>query len=268
MSHANVERYATTELVDDAIAWLGEQPEPFVLWLALNAPHAPFHVPPEDLHSVDDLGVQGDCPEGRRSDCYGAAVEAMDSEIGRLLAHLDDGRLDRTWVIFVGDNGTPAQVAQPPVVSLRSKNSLYEGGVRVPLIVAGPGLSDPDRAVDPIVDVSDLHATILQLTGAELPSDRTLDSVSLVPYLLDPAAPPQRTHTLAQLEASSPDDDKAGDAIRDERFKYIRFADGREELYDLDADPWEDDELLADPPPEATAAYEALAAALDALLEE
>src|SRR4029434_103993 len=114
-----------------------------VRWLAFNAGHAPFHKPPDGLHSYDSLsGTQGDITANPRP-YYEAMIEAMDTEIGRLLSQVD---INDTTVLFIGDNGTPARVIQMPFSNARGKDTLYEGGVRVPFIVAGSGVVNPGRS--------------------------------------------------------------------------------------------------------------------------
>jgi arylsulfatase A-like enzyme len=269
-----VNRYATTELVDDAIDWVGQQEEPFLLWLAFNAPHTPFHVPPATLHE-QDLGPPGACPGEEELACYRAAIEAMDTEIGRLLASLPEGELDRTYVVYLGDNGTPTQVAQAPFRRLRAKNSLYEGGVHVPFVVAGPGVVDGGRRVDAIIDVTDVFATILELAGVTgsdwVPEGTVIDGASLVPYLRDPDQTPLRPWVMAQVLASSTDDpSRMGTTARDQRFKLIRFRDDSEAFYDLSVDPYEMDEILGDGPLDGDAAdsYATLAALIDGVEQD
>jgi arylsulfatase B len=271
-----VTNYATTELVDDAITWIGTQEgegKPWVMWLAFNAPHTPFHVPPADLHS-EDLGEPGPCPARENSACYRAAIEAMDAELGRLLGTLSPESLARTHIIYLGDNGTPAQVVQSPVERMRAKDSLYQGGIRVPFIVSGPAVVDGGRSVDAVIDASDVFASVLEMAGmdprdvAQLgEGDNKVDSVSIVPYLKNPSQDPLRAWTLSELYASAGGEDRPGRAIRDDRFKLIVFMDGREELYDLLDDPWESRELIgAGLDAGGQSAYDDLKAVLEGLL--
>ncbi|MFT5434267.1 MAG: arylsulfatase A-like enzyme [Myxococcota bacterium] len=262
-----VTEYATTVFIDDAISWVDAQTEPWLLWLAVNAPHSPFHIPPTGLHTNTTLGDPGDCPNSQRAECHRAAIEALDFELGRLLNRLeDDGRLERTWVIFIGDNGTPPQAVMPPVPAGRAKGTVYEGGVRVPMVIAGPDIVSPGRSVDHVVDVSDLFLTILELQGGTADPSVTIDSVSMRPYLVDPAAPPQRETAFTQTLNPNADSDGEGTAIRDAQYKLIRFESGGEALYDLDVDPWEANDLLVTPTLDSPAAYTKLNDALNALL--
>jgi hypothetical protein len=125
---------------------------------------------------------------------------------------------------------------------------MYEGGVHVPLIVAGPDVAGPNRTNDTNVNAVDLFATILEMIGASVdatvPSNTTIDSRSLFPILQD--ANNARIPRLAYEErfGNTLAPDVAGQALRNEQFKLIRFADRHEELYDLLADPYEFTNLL------------------------
>jgi arylsulfatase A-like enzyme len=91
---------------------------------------------------------------------YQANIQSLDTEIGRLLAEVD---LETTTVIFVGDNGVPPPVKDATGGLRSTKGSVYEGGVRVPLIVAGAGVTRRGRE-DELFVTTDLYATILNLT--------------------------------------------------------------------------------------------------------
>jgi arylsulfatase A-like enzyme len=171
-------------------------------------------------------------------------IARLDQEIGRLLANLDAETLENTVVIFVGDNGTTGNSIDPPFHPDRAKFTVYEGGVRVPLIIAGPGVPR-GRASSALVNTTDLYATIAELAGARVPSDRPVDSVSLLPYLEDPSTPSLREWVYADQFYSEHGVDTGGYAVRDDRYKLIEFR-NRPELYDLLSDPAESNDLLAD----------------------
>lgn len=121
--------YATTDTTNDAISWINAQgANPWFAWVAYNAPHSPFHKPPSDLHSYDTTIANWETlPVGsNRRMHFNAAIEALDTEIGRLLSSMSPTVLANTMVIFVGDNGTPPQVVQDPFSSTHAKNTLYE----------------------------------------------------------------------------------------------------------------------------------------------
>ncbi len=152
--------YHTTKITDLAVDWLAlqnEQQQPWFLWLAYVAPHSPFHLPPENLHSRSHLtGTDADITANKR-EYYLAAIEAMDSEIGRLLDSLSAEERENTLIVYIGDNGTPAGVVDANVYSkTHSKGSLYEGGIRVPMVVSGQGVSRINVRESAFVNISDL----------------------------------------------------------------------------------------------------------------
>lgn len=277
------DRYATTEFVDDALRWLEPRKgKPWFLWLAMTAPHAPFQKPPENLLADEFKGLP-DRPQGRYAgDHYKAMINAMDTEIGRLLDGIGDRELAKTNVIFIGDNGSPARVVGAPFTRRTAKDTLYEGGVRVPLVVAGPAVTGGGRTSKALVNSTDLFATILHMAGVDarraVPADIALDSVSFLPVLGSTAAEGSRVFVFtdkfgerrrrgfragnrqgggARAGAPGPRPNAAGgrrggrppskhgQAIRDHSYKLIRFTDGSEEFYDLRQDPFERRNLTA-----------------------
>ena len=234
--------YSTTHLVDDAIAWIAQQDQPWVCTVAFNAPHAPFHEPPAHLHS------QTLPPNATNQQRYVAMVEAMDTEIGRLTEALEALAPD-TNVVFFGDNGSPGQASVAPFVSSHAKGSPYEGGVNVPLLVAGPIVTSPGREVSALISVVDVFASLSDLVGVDLsPPIISQDSVSFVPYLTDPAQPPLRERVYSERFQGNKADTDGFSVARDSRYKLIRRYDqggvAAEEMYDLATDPFELNDLL------------------------
>jgi len=130
----------TTALTDKAIEWTSAQNDPWFLWLAYNAPHAPFHLPPQDLHTAGNLPTDKNSIDANRLSYYNAMLEAMDSELGRLLSSMTESVRNNTVILFVGDNGTPSSIARPVYGGQRAKGSIYQGGTNVPLIISGKGV--------------------------------------------------------------------------------------------------------------------------------
>jgi arylsulfatase B len=124
------DRYATRQQTDDALEAIHTLEEPWFVYLAYNAAHSPFQAPPGS-----ELG-----PRASDVQRYDATIEEMDTQIGRLLDGLESKR-QRTIVIFLADNGTPKEVVTAPYLPKHAKATLYEGGTNVPLIVAGPGVT-------------------------------------------------------------------------------------------------------------------------------
>jgi arylsulfatase B len=240
--------YATTALTDYAIDYIQRQEaarpdKPWFIYQAYNAPHAanggnsPYQVPPAELHSVD-LSSVGDPQPGTYATnvpVYKANIQSLDTEIGRLLEAVD---LEKTVVIFVGDNGTPAPVKDTGTGLRNSKGSVYEGGVRVPLIVTGAGVTRRGREDDLFV-TTDVYASVLDLAG--VPVSQVNDSYSFEPLLSDEAATNGRTHSFTEVSSGT---NQRRYALKDKRYKLISNL-GQPELYDLVADPLETTNLYA-----------------------
>ncbi len=272
--------YATTDTVDDAIRYVETLPEPWLVQVSFNAPHIPLHWPPPELHDQPVTTGGGDLQLRQ----YDAMVQAMDTELGRLLDALGERR-EQTTIIFLGDNGTPGQSIRPPWDPDRGKGTLYEGGVRVPLLVSGPAVRTPGSS-SALVHVVDLFPTLARLAGLpalETPDGRqpSLDGRSILPALRTPSEPTQlRDVVLAELFKPNDTDSPLEESrtLRDSRYKLIRerySGEGElavERLFELGIVPWSEGEDLltpsASPSPEVLEAYERLAARLDALEEE
>lgn len=262
--------YGPSAKVDDALEWIAaRQDQPWFVWLAFNTPHTPLHRPPTELitdrHSDLDPNIN---PMDNPVPYFHAMIEAMDTEIGRLLAGIDEATLANTYVIFMGDNGTTRQAVTAPFRRGRVKGTIYEGGIRVPLIVAGPGVSN-GAVTDGLVNSADMFATVLELGGAEpgdtLPEDLVHDSVSFAPYFATPDRSSLREWVYADEMQPGEALANGNFAIRGERYKLVRRA-GNDELYDLAADPFEDTDLLTGTLTEdARSRYEWLASRLEAL---
>lgn len=262
------DRYLTSAIVDWAVEWIGsvdDGPAPWFAYVAFLAAHAPFSCPPAEL-----LHASATCDESTDDVTrYRLMIEAMDTELRRLLSSIAFDARD-TLLVFASDNGSPSPVAAPPVASNRAKGTVFQGGVRVPMFVLGDGVTARGRTSS-IVDLADLHATMLDVAGVQggIPED----SVSLVPIFSDPG---YRVRTCAYTQWAFPNFDPAlvpdagpsqgNQAVRDERYKLVRGFTNLERLFDLVADPWEEVELLAQGlDPDQQLAYDALHECLEAL---
>jgi arylsulfatase A-like enzyme len=256
--------YATTQSVDDALAWIGQQTRPWFMYLAFNAAHILNHAPPDDLHSYHG-GDYPDLPvtlprsricltlEGQRH-CHQAMVEAMDREMGRLLTGLTPQELSNTTIIFLGDNGTPPVSTAKPFDPLHAKATVFEGGINVPLIIGGSPVQNPGRESAALVNTTDLFATILNLAGIDpeevLPPDLEIDSVSLMPIIEDSTSGSLRDYVYSENYVEIADVAYYAQTIRNVGgYKLIHqpgiFWD-RYQLYYLEDDPFEKDDLYND----------------------
>ena len=237
--------YATTENVKNAISYLNNQPptKPFFLWLAFNAPHTPYHLPPANLLVNNTLsGTQADITANPVA-YFKAMNEAMDSEIGRFFDYLtSSGKWDNTDIIFIGDNGSDALVAQ----TTPSKGSVYQGGITVPMIISGPDVINPNRSSDALVNTNDLFATILELFGDmnwqnQIPTT-IVDSKSLLPIILNQNTT-ARPWAFSEVFRSAPLPSD-GKTIRNTDYKLLRFNNGTEKFFNLTSNPTENNNLL------------------------
>jgi len=235
--------YATTDTTDDAIAHIAQLPEPWFAYVAYNAPHSPWHVPPADLHGF--VGLNDNSANDLK---YDAAVEALDTEMGRLLASLSADMRARTTVIFLADNGTPTAVITAPFDLTRGKNTPYEGGIHVPMIISGPLVSQPGTTTDALVHAVDVYPTVAHIAGVRL-GDMTkpdlldvegpiaFDGQSLVRWLDDPSQPSVREALYMEQIAPNGGPEYTAEDIgiaRDGRWKVISYP-NYNEFYDLTA---------------------------------
>ncbi len=267
--------YATTRTTDDALrAVRAFGGDPWFLWVSYNAPHKPYHAPPAELIQSPGLNLNTTLGQGK------AMIEALDTEVGRLLSGIPADVLARTTVVFFGDNGTQKDIVQSPFIQSRAKGTIYNGGIHVPLIVAGPRVPAEHEGAEctALVDVSDLLPTAAELCGAPAPAHG--DGTSLVPYLVDPTTPSARSWIYAErfkpnfipragLGIADADLTLDEQTARDQRYKLIRKwlvgagPPGLEsfELYDLETDFFEQHNLLdaqGQPPAQLQGAYDAL----------
>ena len=242
---ASTTKYATSNSVNEALAVIRKAKranKPYYLEIAFNAPHSPFHRPPNQLHSYDALPEYTPGVDARPY--FEAMIEALDSEIGRLLRNVD---LDSTTVIFVGDNGGTSVTVAPPYDPTRSKSTVYENGIRVPMLLAGAGVKQPGRIVDGLVNTVDIFPTVLELAGIDpstvIPPTRKIDGVSMVPYMRTPGRASRRQYIYAERFTDRFDHGYQR-AIRNADYKLIDRANGNREFYNLNLDPLEKNNLL------------------------
>jgi arylsulfatase A-like enzyme len=224
--------YVTTELTDLAINWVDQQTGPWLLWLSYNAPHTPYHLPPSQLHSRNLSGTQADIDANQR-DYYLAAIEAMDTEFGRLWDGLSAQEQANTILVYLGDNGTPGGAVDPVVSQRGNKGGLFQGGINTPLFVSGPGITRSGAREEALVTHADLFPTLAELAGVEL--SNYFDGQSIVDLLSDETA---ATRDYAYTDHSG------GWAIRNDRYKLIESSNGDQDLFDLSNDPAEETDLL------------------------
>lgn len=241
---------------DEAIASLTVAPKdrPFFIACGFRLPHVPCYAPQKwfDLYPLEELCMplvsktdrddtprfswylHWSLPEPRLRllqdldewlplvRAYLASISCMDAQVGRVLDALEaTGRAAETIVVFWSDHGW--HLGEKGIIG---KNTLWERSTHVPLILAGPGIARGTRCQRP-VELLDVFPSLLELTG--MPERADLEGHSLAPLCRDASAlrpwPAITTHN------------QNNHTVRTERWRYIRYADGSEELYDLSIDP-------------------------------
>ena len=232
--------YITTRLTDLAIDWINVQDKPWFCWLAYTAPHSPFHFPPAEMHSQNSLSDDTLSLEINPRTFYMAMIESLDYEIGRLLNQIPTEVRKNTVIIFMGDNGTPGRVIQSPFLSNQSKGSLFQGGIHVPLVVSGQGVTRSGKRDKSLINTVDLFSTIAQIAGVKNP--QYYDSQSFYTTFSDDSPSLREFNYSEILDFQKPA--KSGYTIRNEHHKLIVLNNGNSLFYNLIADPYEQDNLM------------------------
>ena len=242
------DEYLTDRLTVEAEKFIEtNRSRPFLLYLPEFAVHLPEQAKPA---VIERFRAKADPNNPQHDPVYAAMISSLDENVGRILKKLEDERLaDRTVVIFMSDNGGLAFEGQrkQPVTSnapLRAgKGHLYEGGIREPLTIRWPGVTQPGSTCEVPVSSIDFFPTILEIAGARVDPAWSVDGVSLVPLL-------RRTRTLRRdglywhYPHYSNQGGVPGGAVRAGDYKLIEFyEDGRLELYNLARDIREADDL-------------------------
>ncbi len=248
--------YLTDALGREAAAFVERtHDKPFFLYLAFNAPHTPLQSPQGYLDRVRGIAD----PKLRT---YGAMVCGMDDAIGRVLDALKNrGLTQNTLVFFISDNGGPTGVTNCRNTPLRgAKGQLYEGGVRVPFLVSWPDRLKPGRFTEPVSSL-DIFPTCLSAAGlgaggggAEGARPVSLDGTDLLPHLLG-----QGKESLVDRPLFWRVGGGSMSAVRCGSLKWIKVKEQPPELYHLDADIGEQNDL-AGSKPEQAASMQALVA--------
>lgn len=211
--------------------------QPFALALMHHTPHVPLACPPEFIAFFDDR------PKGtlHNNQKYAGMLYHLDVSIGRLLDQLDAlGLSENTVVIFTSDNGGLANLTNNhPYRS--GKATLYEGGIRVPLIIRWPGRIPAGLVSDAIVTTTDYYPTFLEMAGLPLEPAAHVDGISIMSLLADSATDEARTvyWHLPHYRHEGPQS-----ALRSGNWKLLHNKDADSyELYHLADDPAESNDL-------------------------
>ena len=235
-SHDKVKRWERTRwMVDQTLDFLrAHTNQPCFVNLWLDDVHTPW-IPSKEVQ--DDQAQRGDTRKNLRP-----VLIETDRQIGRLLTSLREAG-SNTLVLFLGDNGPLPPFNQERTAGLRgSKLSLYEGGIREPLIVRWPGVTKAGSISDTPIISTDYYPTILQIAGLPLRPEQHRDGISLV-RLLNGEKLADRTFYWHYPHYGNQGGSPAG-AVRRGNYKLIEwYEDMRVELYDLKDDPGEHHDL-------------------------
>jgi arylsulfatase A-like enzyme len=239
--------YLPDRLTDEAVSLVRRhKDQPFFLYLPHYAVHTPLQAP-EDLMKRYEAG-----PPDRRQGppSYAAMVESIDNSVGRIMATLEELELvDRTLIIFTSDNGGFAKATSNAPLRA-NKGAQYEGGIRVPLIIKGPGIQRAGSVCEVPVITNDLYPTVLDLLGLPPRPHQHVDGLSLAPLLNDADGSIARDALFWHYPHYNKHPHSApASVIRKGPWKLIQSLEtGETELYDLKNDLGEDNDLSAREP--------------------
>ncbi len=268
--HIKAGKHSTELFADATIDFLHRRPgdQPFFAYVSFMAPHDPRIMPQEYLDRVDpaalplppnympahpfdngELKIRDELLEDwpRTEEAsrqhlaeYYAMIAHVDAEMGRVLQALEEtGAMENTIIVFAGDNGLAVGRH-----GLMGKQNLYEHSVRVPLLLAGPGVPRGETR-EAYAYLYDIFPTLCELL--DLPVADTVDGQSLMPAIADPAERIRPSLYCAYRDVQR--------SVRDERYKLIEYVVGGRrttQLFDLTTDPWELDNRAGDPAAETT----------------
>lgn len=231
--------YTTDLLTDESIRFIGDHStkEPFFLYLAFNAPHLPLEAKPEYLKipaekakltrwlTTDDNKVN--------RQLLASMVECLDDNIGRVLKAIDDNGLrENTVVLFLSDNGGQIERGASDNSPLRgSKNTLWEGGVRVPAAIRWPAALEGGKRITEPMGYVDVLPTLARIAGLNEPPTKNIDGTDVLDVLTGKQREIDRCIYLGP------------GAIVSKRWKLLK-----DKLFQIDIDPSETTDVAADHP--------------------
>ena len=244
--------HLTRRITERAVKFIdANKDEPFFLYVPHPIPHAPLHVSPPFMADVPDeikakLKEEKKVNYGLRTKLFRPAISEIDWSVGQILDALKKNGLDEnTVVMFTSDNGPAIGKAAP----LRGrKGSTFEGGMREPTVIRWPGKIPAGQVNDELMTAMDLLPTFAKLSGAKIPTDRTIDGKDIWPTLTGESGSPHEAFFYYR--------DNELKAVRSGKWKlHLAVPQGRGEkgaptsaLFDLEADIGEQTNVLADHP--------------------
>ncbi len=259
--------YCTDVFFRQALGWIrSRKGKPFFAYVPTNAPHGPFIV--ADKYKAP---FKGKTKDANTAAFFGMIVN-IDENMGLLMEKLDEwGLADNTLLIFMTDNGSARGGRIYNAGMKGAKGSVNQGGSRVPLFMRWPGRIKPEVDVDRMTRHYDLFPTLAAFAGVDVPAELKLDGRDLIPLIENPKAKWDDRFTFfhqgrwskkgagARWGKGNTDPDAAKYsrfAVRSERWRLV----GKDQLYDIDADPGEKSNVVGQHPEVAACmlkAYEA-----------
>ena len=239
--------------------------EPFLAYLSFYSVHGPIQTSRDRWEKFREKAVAHGTPESRFifdrnlpvrqvQDCpiYAGMIEAMDDAVGLVLDALaEHGLAEKTIVCFTSDNGgvSSGDGFSSSMLPLRGgKGRQWEGGIREPLYMRVPGLTQPGSTCDVPVTGIDFYPTLLELAGIPVPPEQVVDGLSIVPLLKG-----EKGGELADRDLFwhyphyGNQGGEPSSMVRSGPWKLIHYyEDGHDELYNLASDPGEQDDVIAD----------------------
>ena len=243
--------FLSDRLTDEALKFMEQnRAKPFFIYLPHYAVHTPLMGKPE---VVAKYARKADPQNPQRNAKYAALIESVDDSIGRIRQKLDELQIaDQTVIIFTSDNGGLILNNVTSNLPLRAgKGSQYEGGVRVPLCIKWPGVTQPGSVCDVPVITPDFYPTLLAMAKLKPAKGQGIDGESIVP-LLTQTGPLRRAAIYWHYPHYHPGGATPYGAIREGDWKLIEvFEDQHVELYNLKDDPGERADLASRLPKKA-----------------
>jgi uncharacterized sulfatase len=256
-AHGGVGRYIGREPMTPLHDFIGEHREkPFFIWFAPQLPHYPHDPPPRYQEAYQDLELT---PSAL---LYYANITRLDEVVGELLAHLEEAGLrDRTLVVFLSDNGwdqQPDYLRSGIPDGPRGKKTVYELGIRTPIVFSWPGVIPEGVRRDELVSTVDLFPTLLDYAGVPTPASRPGHSLQpllegsdewtrevVIGRTFQVRLPPE----LRAADPTGPALSRSASFLRTAAWRCVWYEDlDRVELYDVEADPRETRNLAASQP--------------------
>ncbi len=229
--------YLTDRITEESITFMNDHKEdPFFLWISYSAPHTPLQAPSEYVDQFDTI-------EDPVKRVYRAMIANLDDNIGRLMDYLSDQNLvDNSIIFFISDNGGAEYTHTTDNGRYEGgKNTEFEGGVKVPMIIRLPGKEAAGSRFSNMVSSMDIFTTSIAYAGIEMMPGRILDGVNLVPYITGENNKPPHEYLFWQRGISK--------VVRNNEYKLVMNEySGDEILYDLKQNKYENPDVASDNP--------------------